>query len=210
MIRRRIRRYGPYEQFLNTACWEISAAGVDEVGDGHLVGPRDGLVVEDVVEPAAARRTGPRASRPGLHAEVGGDHVQQVGVADLVLGLGQHGHLAPQAGRLGDPVPLGQPAHQLRVGVQLDEPEHGGGTRRACRRRARRCRRRRGTPRTLDIAFQGSGVRPLLGHCCTTTLFYVLAHESGGQRDRLVLRRRRLPARLVAVRRRPQGRRYVS
>ena len=25
MIRRRMRLYGPYEQFLNTACWEISA-----------------------------------------------------------------------------------------------------------------------------------------------------------------------------------------
>ena len=95
MMRRRIRLYGPYEQFLNTACWLISAAGVDEVGDRDLVAPRDRRVVEHVVEPAAAGEQVLEHLAAGLHAQVGGDHVQQVGVADLVLGLGEH---APSCG----------------------------------------------------------------------------------------------------------------
>ena len=46
-------------------------------------------------------------------------------MADLVLGFGQHSHLVPEAGGLWNPVPLGQAAHQLAVGVHLDEGEDG-------------------------------------------------------------------------------------
>ena len=46
-------------------------------------------------------------------------------MADLVLGLGQHRHLVAKARGPGDPVPLGQATHQFRIGVHLDEGEHG-------------------------------------------------------------------------------------
>ena len=98
---------------------------VDQERDGHLVAPSFGPVVEDVVEP------GPTSEKVFQHLSsvfdphVGGHHVQEVTMADLVLGFGQHSHLVPEAGSLWNPVPLGQPAHQLAVGVHLDEGEDG-------------------------------------------------------------------------------------
>ncbi len=97
--------------------------GVDQEGDGDLVGPGVGLVVEHIVEPAPALEEVGEHLRACLEFHVRGHHVEQVGVADLVLGLGQHRHLGADARRLGDPVPLGEPTHELGVGVHLDERE---------------------------------------------------------------------------------------
>ena len=43
----------------------------------------------------------------------------------LVLRLGQHRHLVAQARGFGYPLPFGEATHDLRVGVHLDEGEHG-------------------------------------------------------------------------------------
>ena len=58
-------------------------------------------------------------------AEVLGDAVEELRVADLVLHLAGQGQLPAQGGRAKDPLALGQDAHQLAVGVHLDELEHG-------------------------------------------------------------------------------------
>ena len=47
-------------------------------------------------------------------------------MADLVLDLGRQGQLAPERRRAEDPLALRQDAHQLRVGVHLDEAQHAG------------------------------------------------------------------------------------
>ena len=56
-------------------------------------------------------------------AEVLGDPVQQLGVPDLVLDLGRQGELAAQRRSAHQPLALGQDAHQLAVGVHLDEAQ---------------------------------------------------------------------------------------
>ena len=109
---------------MNPALLADQRGCVHQEGDGHLVAPGDGPVVEHVVEAAAAGEQVLQHLGAGLDAQVGGHHVQQVPVADLVLGLGQDRHLVAQPGGLGNPVPLGQTPHQLAVGVHLDEGEH--------------------------------------------------------------------------------------
>ena len=47
-------------------------------------------------------------------------------MADLVLDLAGQGELSLQGRRAQDPLALGQHAHQLGVGVHLDELEDGG------------------------------------------------------------------------------------
>ena len=47
-------------------------------------------------------------------------------MADLVLDLARQGELSTQRRRPHDPVALGQDAHQLRVGVHLDELQDRG------------------------------------------------------------------------------------
>ncbi len=54
-------------------------------------------------------------------AEILGDAVDQLRVADLVLHLRGQRELPLQRRRLEDPFALGQHAHQLAVGVHLDE-----------------------------------------------------------------------------------------
>ena len=46
-------------------------------------------------------------------------------MADLVLGLGQDGHFVAQPRGAWNPVAFGEAAHQLGVGVHLDEGEDG-------------------------------------------------------------------------------------
>ena len=96
--------------------------GIDEPGDEPDVGPRHGRVVEHVVElgPAGEQVVEHRLARL---AEVLGDAVQELGVPDLVLDLGGQGELPAQGRRPHDPVPLGEHAHQLGVGVHLDEAQ---------------------------------------------------------------------------------------
>ena len=60
----------------------------------------------------------------GLDTHVGRNHVKQVPVTDLVLGLRQHRHLVAQTRRARDPVSFGQPTHQLTVGMHLNERKH--------------------------------------------------------------------------------------
>jgi hypothetical protein len=84
--------------------------GVDQPGDDADVGPALGRVVEDVVE------LGPAGQQVGQHrltrlAEVLGDPVQQLGVADLVLDLGRQRQLSLERRGPQDPLPLGQHAH---------------------------------------------------------------------------------------------------
>ncbi len=74
-----------------------------------------GLPGEQVVEHRLARL-----------AEVLGHAVEQLGVPDLVLDLGGQGQLAAQGRRPHQPLALGQDAHQLAVGVHLDEAQDGG------------------------------------------------------------------------------------
>ena len=57
-------------------------------------------------------------------AEILRDAVEELGVADLVLDLGRQGELPAQRRRPHDPFPLREHAHQLAVGVHLDEAEH--------------------------------------------------------------------------------------
>ena len=88
--------------------------------------PHDlGRVVEDVVE---LRLAGEQVVEHRLArlAEVLGDSVQQLRVADLVLDLGGERELAAEGRRAHDPLALGEHAHELRVGVHLDEAQHGG------------------------------------------------------------------------------------
>ena len=59
-------------------------------------------------------------------AEVLGHPIQQLGVADLVLDLAGERQLPAQRRRPHDPVSLGEHAHQLGVGVHLDELEDRG------------------------------------------------------------------------------------
>ena len=54
-------------------------------------------------------------------AEVLGDAVDELRVADLVLHLRRQRQLALERRRAEDPLPLGQHAHQLGVAVHLDE-----------------------------------------------------------------------------------------
>ena len=56
-------------------------------------------------------------------AQVLGDSVQQLGMTDLVLDLGREGQLPAQRRRAHDPFALGQDAHELAVGVHLDEAQ---------------------------------------------------------------------------------------
>jgi hypothetical protein len=76
--------------------------------------------VEDVVELRPPGDEVVEAGVPRL-AEVLHDAVDQLGVADLVLDLRRQGELPLQCRCPQDPVALGQDAHQLRVGVHLDE-----------------------------------------------------------------------------------------
>ena len=99
--------------------------GVNQERDGYLVTPCLGPIVEDVVEPGLPSEQIFKHLPAGLAPHVGGDHVQQVAVADLVLGLGQDGHFVAQPRGAWNPVAFGEAAHQLGVGVQLDEGEHG-------------------------------------------------------------------------------------
>ena len=98
--------------------------GVHEPRDDADVRPGPGRVVEDVVE---LRLPGEQVldHRLARLAEVLGDPVQELRVTDLVLDLGRQGELPAQRRRAQDPVALGEDAHQLGVGVHLDEPEHG-------------------------------------------------------------------------------------
>ncbi len=88
------------------------------------VGPAVGRVVEDVVELGLAGQQVGEHVLAGL-AQVLGHPVQELGVADLVLDLGREGQLALEGRGPQDPLPLGQHAHQLGVGVHLDEPADG-------------------------------------------------------------------------------------
>ena len=47
-------------------------------------------------------------------------------MADLVLDLGRQGQLAAQRRRAEEPLALRQDAHQLRVGMHLDEAQDAG------------------------------------------------------------------------------------
>ena len=82
-------------------------------------------VVEDVVE---LRLAGEQVVEHRLArlAEVLGDAVEQLGVADLVLDLGRQGELPAERRRAHEPLALGQDAHQLAVGVHLDEAQDRG------------------------------------------------------------------------------------
>ncbi len=97
---------------------------IDEERNDDLVGPGLGFVVEDVVELRAPVHEVVDHLRSGLDAEIGSDHVEQMGVADLILGFGQECKLAVEPGCSRDPVALAQASEEFGVGVHLDEPEH--------------------------------------------------------------------------------------
>ena len=59
-------------------------------------------------------------------AEVLGDAIQELRMPDFVLDLRREGELPAKRRRPHDPLALGEHAHQLRVGVHFDEPEHRG------------------------------------------------------------------------------------
>ena len=59
-------------------------------------------------------------------AEVLGDAIEQLGVPDFILDLRREGQLPAERRGPHDPLALGQDAHQLRVGVHLDEPQDRG------------------------------------------------------------------------------------
>src|SRR6266542_6639987 len=98
--------------------------GVYQQGADAQVRPAHGRVVEDVVELGLA------VEQVGEHgfarlAEVLGDPVEELRVADLVLDLGAQGELPLERGGAQDPFPLWTHANQLGVGVHLDEPADG-------------------------------------------------------------------------------------
>ena len=76
--------------------------------------------MEDVVELGPAVDEVVEDLLAGL-AEVLDEPVEELGVPDLVLDLGGHGELAVQARGPQDPVAFGKRAHDLGVGVHLDE-----------------------------------------------------------------------------------------
>ena len=98
--------------------------GVDEPGDHPDIGPADRRVVEDVVELGLPGEQVVEHRLARL-AEVLGDAVEQLGVPDLVLDLRGQGQLPAQGRRPHQPLALGQDAHQLAVGVHLDEAQDG-------------------------------------------------------------------------------------
>src|SRR6266581_1993030 len=102
----------------------ICISGPHQPGDDAHVRPAPGRVVEDVVELGLAVE---QVGEHGLArlAEVLGDPVEELRVADLVLDLGAEGELPLERGGAQDPFPLWEHAHQLRVGVHLDEPADG-------------------------------------------------------------------------------------
>ncbi len=73
-----------------------------------------GLAREQVVEHRLARLP-----------EILRDPVEQLGVADFVLDLGGERQLAAKGRSTHQPLALGQDAHELRVGVHLDEAQDG-------------------------------------------------------------------------------------
>src|SRR5579864_57723 len=91
----------------------------EDLNDGD-VGPGLRGIVEDIVEACAA------LDQFGIHllprpADRLGDAVQQHAVTDLVLDLRGERHLAGERRRARNPLPLGQRAHDLGVGVHLDQ-----------------------------------------------------------------------------------------
>ncbi len=97
---------------------------VDEPRDHPDVGPADRRVVEDVVEFGLARQQVVEHRLARL-AQVLRDPVQQLGVADFVLDLRGERQLAAQSRSSHQPLALGQDAHELGVGVHLDESQDG-------------------------------------------------------------------------------------
>ena len=97
---------------------------IDEERNDDLVGPGLGFVMEDVVELRVPVHEIVDHLGSGLDAEIGGDHVEQMRVADLILRFGQEGELAVKAGCPRYPVPLTQATEEFGVGMHLDEPEH--------------------------------------------------------------------------------------
>src|SRR5918999_2325742 len=95
---------------------------VDQPPDHRHVAPRLRRVVEDVVELRTAVDQVVEHLLPAL-AQVLGHPVQDLSVARLVLDLGREGELPAERRGPGDPLPFGQAAHHLRVGVHLDELE---------------------------------------------------------------------------------------
>ena len=79
-------------------------------------------VMEDVVELRLAREQ-VLEHRLARLAKILRNAVEELRVADLVLDLGRQGELPPQRRRPHDPLPLREHAHQLAVGVHLDESE---------------------------------------------------------------------------------------
>ena len=92
--------------FLEDGLLRGERGSIDEECDDDLVGPGFGLVVEHVVEAGAAVDEIVEHLRPGLHSQIGGDHIEKMGVADLVLGLRKERQLAVKPRRPGDPVAL--------------------------------------------------------------------------------------------------------
>ena len=129
--------------------------GIDQPGDDAHVAPRLGRVVEDVVELRLA------VEQVLVHllarlAQVLRDAVEQLRVAALVLDLGGQRQLPLERRRAHDPLALGQHAHQLAVGVHLDEAQHArSGTRRASSRAPRPSRRPGRAPRTASALVVG-------------------------------------------------------
>ena len=82
--------------------------------------------MEDVVEVASSGEEVLEHFISRLDPKIGRDHVEQMSMADLILGLGQNGHLVAEPWGHGDPVPLGQTTHELAIGMELHETEHGG------------------------------------------------------------------------------------
>ncbi len=80
--------------------------------------------MEDVVELRLAGVQIVQHLVAGLDAQVGGNHVEEMGVADLVLRLCQRSEFPFHAGGPRNEVTFGQSTHQLRVGMHLDEAEN--------------------------------------------------------------------------------------
>src|SRR5690606_10124305 len=96
--------------------------GVDQPGDNADIPPGAGRVVEHVVELALA---GDEVGEDLLARlpQVLHQPVEQLGMPRLVLDLRGHGELALERRRAQDPVALRQRAHDLGVGVHLDEAD---------------------------------------------------------------------------------------
>ncbi len=96
---------------------------VHQPGDHPDVGPPDGRIVEDVVELGLARQQ-VIEHRLARLAQVLRHAIEQLRMPDLVLDLGGQGQLAAERRGTHQPLSLREHAHQLGVGVHLDEPQH--------------------------------------------------------------------------------------